>query len=543
MQDEEKIQVCAYCRVSTENESQVSSLNNQTYYFEEKTEQSGNYTLYKIYADEGLTATSWKKRIHFKEMLNDAGLDIEIYRKEIKAYVSNREPKFKRILIKDVSRFSRNASEGLELVTKLREKKVHIDFVSLGLSTEQMTNDMIIGFFLLAAENESKDKSQKILWGKKIGAERGVIHTTDNFYGYKYIKETNSLETIEEEAEVIRLIYNLYINEGFGFRKIVNYLTDQKIYTRKGKPFVQQSIKRMLCNEAYTGVLVRNKMDAPKVFTSKSYATLKPRSEWMITNNRIPQIIEPSTLQKSIEIRGSKTNYKNSVGIYKGIKSEYGGLIVCGICGQAYTSNVETKNNKKFYNCRLKKGKGKSYCSNVNVYLEQIESTIESLCSGKLFDVLLSDRNANIAKIESKVLELLSKMDQKNLDEIKKLKKELEDIKLENKRLAILFVKGTINEELLNEMQKELDMQMVKLNGEIKDKSMSNNQIEDEIAKLRNTANSLKKIEMKSVYSKDEVIEQIALIEVRRDEVNQRKAHLDLRFKIFENIEKITQDV
>ncbi|QWU14187.1 Site-specific DNA recombinase [Paenibacillus sophorae] len=537
----EKIPVCAYCRVSTEHESQLNSLDNQTYYFEEKTEKSGKYELYRIYADQGLSATSWKKREYFKEMLADAGLDIEIHRKEIKAYVSNREPRFRRILIKDVSRFSRNASEGLELVTKLREKNVHIDFVSLGLSTEQMTNDMIIGFFLLAAENESKDRSQKVLWGKKMGAEKGVIHTTDNFYGYKYIKDTNTLEIIEEEATNIRLIFDLYVNHNYGFRKIIKHLNDNNIFTRRGKSFVPQSIKRILENVAYTGDLVRNKMDSPKVFTSKSYATYKPKSEWLITKDRIPQIIEPELLAKSIEIRRSKLHYKQRVGIYNGL-SEYSGLIVCGSCGCNYTKNREARTGYDFYNCRTKKYKGRKYCQNINVSLKQIEETIRVLADGKFYDAILKDKNKNIEKIEDEITEIKKRMNQQSVKEVENLREELKLLNEENNRLAVLFVKGNIDEDYLNTLQREIDEKVSKLIIEIKEKSMDNNQLEEEILRLKNTVTDLSNLEIKDKYTVHEIKDQISNIRVHRDKDNNKKAHLEIRFKVFENIAGIMHD-
>ena len=82
-----------------------------------------------------------------------------------------------------------------------------------------------------------------------------MVFTNDKIYGYKYHRDTNELTIIEEEAAVIRKVYEMYADD-IGIRRIINALDEQGIKTRQGKTFVPQSIKRMLSQEKYYGALV-----------------------------------------------------------------------------------------------------------------------------------------------------------------------------------------------------------------------------------------------------------------------------------------------
>lgn len=525
-----KISVCAYCRVSLDDADQLNSLMHQRQYFEQEAEKSEKYEFVKIYADAGLSATSWKKREQFKQMLIDAGLDIDILKKELRVSLSDREPKFKRILIKDVSRFSRNAQQGLEIVTKLREKGVHLDFVSVGLTTENMTNNMIVGFFLLAAEHESIDKSVKVRFGQKQSAKNGVIKTANNFYGYNYIKETNELKIIKEEAKVIKKMYELY-SEGFGFRRILNYLEEKSIKTRRGKNFVQQSVRRILENPAYKGWLVRNKMDSPLAFTFKTYATLKPEEEWEIRKGRIPAIISEELWDNVQEIKKSKLHHKQRRGI-NNAKSKYADLIKCGKCGNSYTRNIEPKNGRIFYNCGLKKREGIKLCDNPNVGLKEIEADIKQLCQGGLHSLFVVNKEENIHQLMQIQMELNKKTDDEKIKLVEKLNQKVLNLNEKKKRLIDLYAEGDFDKETLMELTSKVDEKINETSLQIKKESISNDDVINEVNKIDSIIDDINDLKFKEIYEFDDIKHLISKIIV--DEHGQLTVHL----KAFDTIEK-----
>ncbi|MCM3272124.1 recombinase family protein [Paenibacillus elgii] len=529
-----KIPVCAYCRVSTKDTDQLNSLEYQTNYYKVEIEKNKNYKLFEIYADRGLSATSWKKREQFKKMIYDAGLNIHIIEGEYVATISNREPKFKRILVKDVSRFTRNIN-AMEIITKLKEKGVFVDFTTLNLSTETMSVDMILGMLVLLAQQDSKDRSVKVLFGQREGAKKGVIKTADNFYGYKYVKETNSLEIVKHEAEVIKKIFELYVYEKFGFRKILKYLEENKIFTRKGKPFVQTSIKRMLENPAYKGTLVRNKMDSPLVFTSKTYATLKPEEEWIVKENRIPAIVSSELWEQAQEIKRSKTCYVRRVG-KNSARSEFAGLIKCGKCGNVYNQDYERRTNRYFYKCSLKKKKGIKFCSSPNVDKKVFTNAIIELCNNGLHDGILKDKEAQICSIKDKIADLESKINQQDNEEMSIMNHKLSELYDQKKRLAVLFLQKTLSEQDLLQMQKEIDDEISEITKQIEIKSLDNNQIYDKVSNLQEIIKDIKNIPIKKHYTPEEVKAQIKSIIV--EQIN-GQTRIDIQFKIFEDIKNI----
>ena len=98
------ILVASYCRVSTDKDDQANSFESQRHYFKEYIERQPDWELYEVYADEGITGTSTKKRAAFNRMTNDAHLG-----------------KFKLIITKEVSRFSRNILDTISYTRELKK--------------------------------------------------------------------------------------------------------------------------------------------------------------------------------------------------------------------------------------------------------------------------------------------------------------------------------------------------------------------------------------------------------------------------------------
>ena len=252
-----KKRVAAYCRVSTKSDDQENSFENQKSFFEREYKNNPDYVFYDIYADKGITGTTLKKRPDFNRMLTDAGLDVD------NGYKIIAEPKFDLIVTKNTSRFARNVSADV-ILKALEQNHVYVYFLDLNMSTEQPENITLIQVILSLDERESRDKSKKVLFGLEESIKKGNIHTSGNLYGYKYYpRPENRLEIIESEAEVVRLIFDLYTNKGMGFYRIANYLKQNDIKTRKGKDFSMCGLKIMVTNEVYTGKAVRKKGIAP----------------------------------------------------------------------------------------------------------------------------------------------------------------------------------------------------------------------------------------------------------------------------------------
>lgn len=345
------IKLAAYCRVSTSSEqnNQKNSLETQIKYYTNYANDNENMEIFKVYHDS-LSGTGWEKRKGFREMLYDAGLDIGVTEAGTEVLeLINREPLFNRIVTKDISRYSRNVSDN-RIFNLLKDKGVYVDFTNANLSTENSSEELNLQILATFSQRESKDRSEKVLFGLKESAKNARIRTRDNFYGFRLNKQlntliklpdgtevlSNSLEIVEKEAEVVRTIYDLYTTGGLGLRQIVRHLKDNGVL-RNGKPFAQTTINRILSNPAYKGVLVRNKMASPLVFSSMKSSTFRDEKEWQVFNDRIPAIVTAEIFDKAQEVRGGRLSEKRRD--VKKHQGRYSGKIKCGKCGKAYVQN------------------------------------------------------------------------------------------------------------------------------------------------------------------------------------------------------------
>ena len=233
---EKKLRVAAYCRVSTELEEQESSYEAQVEYYTRKIQETENWKLAGIYADDGKSATNTKKRDDFKAMIKDAeGGKIDM------------------ILTKSVSRFARNTVDSLLTIRKLKEKNVAVVFEKEGVNTLDGTGEILITILSSLAQEESRNISENTRWGVVRKFEKGkVIVNHNKFMGYTK-NENGDLVIVPKEAEIVRLVFRLYL-EGYSAGKIAKYLEEQKIKTATGlERWHDTVVLKMLRNEKYMG--------------------------------------------------------------------------------------------------------------------------------------------------------------------------------------------------------------------------------------------------------------------------------------------------
>lgn len=519
------MKIGGYARVSTDKTDQLNSLENQKYYFNTEIQSKG-HELVNIYFDEGMTGTKLNNRDGFIKMLYDAGIDIkevnyDKYKRKSKTkyiYItSEREPLFDEIWIKNTSRFARNTLS-FEIIQALREKHVNIYFIEQSINTKEISQDFMLKLFQLFDEQDSKDKSIKVKTGIKSGIKRGIIHTSGKLYGYNYIVLENRLEIVPEEAEIIKKIFELYSNN-HGIRKILQYLSSNNIHTRKGKDFVNNTIRNILSNEKYAGLNNRGKYDTGIVLMKNSYPKVKNEYDIQDTG-KIPPIIDKELFFKCRDILYSKINYINQKGLNKGI-SEYAGLIYCDKCGSLYYSNRDrdkrtTGKDLHFYNCSLKKKKGKTACDNPNVPVNLIEEEISKLCNGKYKD-------SYIIPIKAFSSFALSQYKEKMYLRINNETKEIVDSKnrtLDSKRqglnrLTDLYLNLEIEKEDYINRSNIFKNEIEVLENEIKSIGKSNDEIFEDIQKIEQAISNIESLEVKEKYTKEELLKEVVKIKVQ----------------------------
>ena len=203
------IMVARYCRVSTDQEDQANSCEAPQRYFKEYIARQPDWELYDVYADEGITGTSTKKRAQFNQMINDARLG-----------------KFQLIITKEVSRFSRNILDTISYTRELRALGVGVLFMNDGISTLEPDAELRLSIMGSIAQEESRKTSARVKWGQTRQMERGVVFGR-SMLGYD-VKD-GKMTVNPEGAEVVKLIFHMYGVEKKGTSVIARELRNRGI--------------------------------------------------------------------------------------------------------------------------------------------------------------------------------------------------------------------------------------------------------------------------------------------------------------------------
>lgn len=229
-----KKRVCAYARVSTEEDSQNNSYEFQISYYREYILKHPDWILVDIYSDKGITGTSAEKRPGFQQMIRDCQAG------EIDC-----------ILVKSVSRFARNIEECLFYIRKLKGLNISVIFEKEHVNTSELDDELLLTFFGCLSEEESRSLSRNIRWTFKRRMEQGLFITTCAPYGYTL--QDGNLIVNEQEKPVVQWIYRQFLS-GNSCQKIADTLNYFRVPKEKHNGvWTASGIRYLLLNEKYFG--------------------------------------------------------------------------------------------------------------------------------------------------------------------------------------------------------------------------------------------------------------------------------------------------
>lgn len=465
----------AYCRVS--DKKGIDSFENQKQYFNE-------FGVEKLYTDFDISGMSLKHRQGFIEMLRDAGLNVtkvDDAKMNYKLVVttSDREPKFNHIYIKSTSRFSRNSAEAMDIIRCLSSKGVYVTFLDLNKSTKEEGIDMVLSILFTINNEESLAISKRTRWGNAVTASNGVFRAF-NLYGYT--KKDDKVEIVEEEAEIIKLIYKLRIEENIGSRKIAKELNKLGYRTRKDEEWSANSVMNILTNEAYTGKIIRNKYHCDTLYGNNK-RTLNPKEEWVITEAPELKIISDDDWEKAEKLIKSATN-ENKRGINNG-SNIYRDKIKCAKCGSNYTINISST-GRQFYNCNKKKKYGLKECDSKNIDLSKIDAAIEEFLGDRYKKMV--EKHLNLIMLKRLDMAIVKLEDSKNKDsgqEIECNNIKINDLKAQLGKLVKLYINNTIPEDVLNSEKYSIEEELKMLENKNEELLKGEEAIDLEIERIK----------------------------------------------------------
>ena len=347
-----KLRVAAYCRVSSEKDEQLNSFEVQVEYYTELIASNPEWKMVSIFADEGISGTSMKKRDEFKKML-----------------WACREGRIDLILVKSVSRFGRNTVEVLDTVRKLQELNIGVKFEKENLDTRHMNSEMMLAFHSAFSQSESESIRGNVMWGQAKRREKGVVSVSPSTFGFCRDADGN-IAIDEEQATVVRMIFRDYLN-GSSLVEIKRKLESMGIKTAFGRDTWNQTvISNMLQNEKFKGDALLQKTYTPSLFNHKSVVNNGELPKYYVSGC-LPAIVEPDIfdrVQEEIARRKAKRPTSEKVknphsGKYSG-KYALSELLICGKCGAPYRRATWAKKGRKkiVWRCGCRLDFGTQFC-------------------------------------------------------------------------------------------------------------------------------------------------------------------------------------
>jgi DNA invertase Pin-like site-specific DNA recombinase len=358
-----KKNVCAYARVSSDKDLQLTSFEAQVSYYTNYILKNDNWNFVGVYSDEGISGTSTNNRDGFNLMIDLAKLgQIDL------------------IITKSISRFSRNTIDTLTLLRELKTYGTEVFFEKENISSFDNKIEFVISVLASMAEEESRNISDNVKWGVRKGFKKGEFFlNTQLMLGYKRDKDGN-VYIDETEAEIVREIYKMYL-DGIGTPTIAKILTERGIKTVKGNDKWNVSgVVGILKNEKYSGSALLQKNMNPdfRVKISK------------VNNNVLPQyyiedshegIVSKEDFKRVQQKFADRTPRQQS--IVKRFRNrdhytKYSGLCFCGVCNERFRhkiNNTGTPYQREMLQCTS--NESKKVCPADTLFISAFEKIIQ----------------------------------------------------------------------------------------------------------------------------------------------------------------------
>lgn len=468
-----QLNVAAYCRVSTEEEEQQSSYEAQCSYYTDKIMRNPDWNMAGIYADEGITGTSTKKRENFNRMIRKC-----------------RQKKIDLILTKSISRFARNTVDSLKYIRALKELGIGIIFEKENINTLETDTELIITFMSAFAQSESESISANVRWGKKQAMKQGKVnYPIGKLYGYQ-TGAAGEAEIVPEQAEVVRRIYDRLI-AGDSLRMIRDALNADGIPAKEGKPWRESTIRGILANEKYCGDVLMQKTFKTDVMSGKIQKNTGQLPMYLIHNNH-PGIVTRETFQKvqaemARRSAGKSPSRKNASTGRSCYTSKYAlsERLFCGECGTRYQRCSWHRNDKLrvVWRCVSRVEYGTRYCHNSPTMDEEplqraimaainsgmapqekisgliLDAALEETVKAPGFTLTLGDMNRRLEELGGEFDALFQQPDstENNTVRFREIANEMASLKEQREKLSAQLRKNEAAQERIQAMAKVLD--------------------------------------------------------------------------------------
>ena len=349
-----QLRVAAYCRVSTDDEEQLTSYEAQKNYYTDKIMTNKEWTMAGIFADEGITGTSARKRPEFLRMIRQC-----------------KQGKIDIVLTKSISRFARNTVDCLNYVRALKELGIAVIFEKENMNTLEIDSEILITMLGAFAQSESESISANVRWGIRQAMKEGKA-TIQYKYLYGYRKgDDGKPEIIPDQAEVVRKIYDLFLS-GTPVRGIQEYLNENAVPNINSEPkWARSAIDSILTNEKYCGDVLLQKTYIDDCINKKVKKNTGQLPMYLVQNHHegiiSRETFDAAQAELAHRSAGKSPSKKNAPTGRSRYNSKYAlsDRLYCGECGTRYqrcTWRNRDGSKRIVWRCVSRVDYGSKYC-------------------------------------------------------------------------------------------------------------------------------------------------------------------------------------
>jgi site-specific DNA recombinase len=402
------LRVTFYARVSTDKLEQQGSLENQIQYYTDFIQKNPNWDYVPGYIDEGISGTSTYKRESFLRMIADA----------------HRE-RFDFIITKEISRFSRNTLDSIHYTQALLDAGVAVLFQNDNINTLDSDSEFRLVVMAGVAQDEVRKLSERLKFGFRQSIKNGHVLGNDQLWGYD--KKDCKLTILPEQAEAVRIIFELYATGDYGLRKLSLELTQRGYTSKLGNDFNSVTIGHILTNPKYKGWYCGNKTKS--LDYRKKKTLFLEEDEWVIyPDPKIPAIVSEELWDRANALYRKRSQRAKSYDVGYQSRYAYSGKIICGKHRTSFhRQSFKTSSGvTEFWKCRVYRQKGKDGCNAPSIRTSELDAVLADIFTRvvtnkeQIVGLVLSslkdggrqgDGAAQIQRIEEQIAQLETKKD------------------------------------------------------------------------------------------------------------------------------------
>ena len=438
------LRVTFYARVSTDQDEQINSLENQVQYYTELIQSKPNWKFVPGYVDEGISGGSTKKRDNFNRMIRDAKAGM-----------------FDFIITKEISRFSRSTLDSIRYTQELLDYNVGVFFQNDNINTLDTDSEFRLVIMAGVAQDEIRKLSERLKFGFRQAIKNGHVLGNDKLYGYD--KKDCVLTVNEEEAEIIRIIFDLYGNQRLGTRTISKRLMELGYTSREGNVFNTLTIRHILENPKYKGWYCGNKSQSVDYRTKRN--VLLDESEWVTyPDPSIPAIVPEELWNRANALykRRREEMKSHSSGLSFHNRYPYSTKIYCEEHGTTFHRQViQTKQGQQeVWQCKVYRSHGRAACS-----APQIRGSDLDFILSDIFKELIRGKQKIIDSLVTVLTNIPKEVDYGKLR--CQVENEMDDLERKKNRLLDLSIAGALTVEEFKERNDAFNAQILACQGKL----------------------------------------------------------------------------